>query len=117
MDLVEKVGSGIPRMAGLMSEAGLPSPEYKTEGFFSTVLYKSPKTGKKTGKKTIKETGKKTPDHILEIIKIDPRITVAGIAEQCGLTYNGAYYHIEKLKKQGILTRQGGDKGGEWILL
>lgn len=117
MDLVEKVGSGIPRMADLMKEAGLPAPEYRTEGFFTTVLYKNKNTVKETGKKTIKETGKKKPERILEIIKENPKITVSDIAEQCGLTYNGAYYHIEKMRKKGILSHKGGDKGGEWVIL
>ena len=87
MDLVEKVGSGIPRMADLMQEAGFPAPEYQTEGFFTTVLYKNKNTVKETGKKTIKKTGKKMPEGILEIIKESPQITVSDIAEQCGLTY------------------------------
>ena len=117
MDLVEKVGSGIPRMADLMQEAGLPAPEYRTEDFFTTVLYKNKKTVKETGKKTIKETGKKMPERILEIIKENPQTTVSDIAEQCGLTYNGAYYHIEKMRKKGILSHKGGDKGGEWVIL
>lgn len=117
MDLVEKVGSGIPRMADLMKEAGLPAPEYRTEGFFTTVLYKNKNTVKETGKKTIKKTGKKTPQRILEIIKANPQITVSDIAEQCGLTYNGAYYHIEKMREKGILEHKGGDKGDEWIIL
>lgn len=112
-DLVEKVGSGIPRMADLMQEAGLPAPEYQTEGFFTTVLYKNKNTIKDTGKKT----GKKIPERILEIIKENPQITVSDIAEQCGLTYNGTYYHIEKMRKKGILTHKGGDKGGEWVIL
>lgn len=113
MDLVEKVGSGIPRMADLMQEAGLPAPEYQTEGFFTTVLYKNKNTVKETGKKT----GKKMPERILEIIKENSQITVSDIAEQCGLTYNGAYYHIEKMRKKGILMHKGGDKGGEWVIL
>ena len=117
MDLVEKVGSGIPRMADLMQEAGLPAPEYRTEDFFTTVLYKDQNTVKKTGKETIKKTEKKKPERILEIIKVNPGITVSEIAEQCGLTYNGAYYHIEKMRKKGILTHTGGDKGGEWVIL
>ena len=29
-----------PRMTDLMAEDGLPAPEYRTEGFFTTVLYK-----------------------------------------------------------------------------
>ena len=61
--------------------------------------------------------GKKMPERILEIIKENPQITVSDIAEQCGLTYNGAYYHIEKMWKKGILTHKGGDKGGGWVIL
>ena len=117
MDLVEKVGSGIPRMADLMSEAGLPAPEYRTEGFFTTVLYKGLNTIKKTGKKTVKEIEKKTPERILEIIKENSKITVSEIAKLCGLTYGGAYYHIEKMRKNGLLIHKGGDKGGEWVIL
>ena len=100
-----------------MQEAGLPAPEYRTEDFFTTVLYKDQNTVKKTGKETIKKTEKKKPERILEIIKVNPGITVSEIAEQCGLTYNGAYYHIEKMRKKGILTHTGGDKGGEWVIL
>lgn len=77
----------------------------RTEDFVTTVLYKT--------KKTVKETGKKMPERIMEIIKENPQITVSDIAEQCGLTYNGAYYHIEKMRKKGILSH----KGGEWAIL
>lgn len=67
---------------GFYIDPGLPAPEYQTEGFFTTVLYKN--------KNTVKESG---------------------------LTYNGAYYHIEKMRKKGILTHKSGDKGGEWVIL
>ena len=56
-----------------MQEAGLPAPEYQTEGFFTTALYKN--------KNTVKETGKKMPERILEIIQGNPQITVSDIAE------------------------------------
>lgn len=111
-DRLESSNPGIPRMADLMQEAGLPAPEYQTEGFFTSVLYKNKNTIKDTGKKT----GKKMPERILESIKKSPQITVLDIAKQCGFTYNGAYYHIEKMRKKGILTHKG-DKGGEWVIL
>ena len=99
-------------MADLMSEAGLPAPEYRTEGFFTTVLYKD----LNTVKKTVKEIEKKTPE-LLEIIKENSKITVSEIAKLCGLTYGGAYYHIEKMRKNGLLIHKCGDKGGEWVIL
>lgn len=40
MHLVEKVGSGIPRMRALMKEAGLPEPVFETKGFFSVTFRK-----------------------------------------------------------------------------
>lgn len=101
------------RMADLMSEAGLPATEYRTEGFFTTVLNKD----LNTIKKTVKEIEKKTPERILEIIKENSKITVSEIAKLCGLTYGGAYYHIEKMRKNGLLIHKGGDKGGEWVIL
>lgn len=104
-------------MADLMSKAGLPAPEYRTEGFFTTVLYKDLNTIKKTGKKTVKEIEKKRPERILEILKENSKITVSEIAKLCSLTYGGAYYHIEKMRKNGLLIHKGGDKGGEWVIL
>ena len=71
MDLVERVGSGIPRIAEEMKAAGLPAPEYKTEGFFVTTLYKArPSDTSKTtdlGETTEKKTGKKTRKKTREI--------------------------------------------------
>jgi ATP-dependent DNA helicase RecG len=40
MNLVEHVGSGIGRMRELMLNAGLPEPQYETEGMFNIVLYR-----------------------------------------------------------------------------
>lgn len=43
MNLVEHVGSGIGRMHELMLNAGLPAPEYETEGIFTIILYRKKK--------------------------------------------------------------------------
>lgn len=40
MHLVESVGTGIPRIARILSDDGFPPAEYKTEGFFTTILKK-----------------------------------------------------------------------------
>ena len=40
MHLVESVGTGIPRIARILSDDGFPPAEYKTEGFFTTILRK-----------------------------------------------------------------------------
>ena len=40
MQVVEKVGSGIPRMRRLMKEAELPDPKFDTHGFFTVTFMK-----------------------------------------------------------------------------
>lgn len=107
MDLVEKVGSGIPRMADLMKEAGLPTPEFRTEGFFSTVLYKrkptsSQNVGENVGEKTEKTLkGKeKRKQDILSLMRSDPRISSAELAYAVS-RLAGLIAHASRLFRDG----------------
>ncbi len=36
------------------------------------------------------------------------------LADVCGITEDGVYWNIKKLKEQGIIRRIGPDKGGYW---
>jgi ATP-dependent DNA helicase RecG len=52
---------------------------------------------------------------IIKLIKNNPRITRKELAEQIGnITEDGIKYHLNNLKKQGVLQRVGPDKGGYW---
>jgi len=118
MQLVEKVGSGIPRIAALLSETGLPAAEYKTEGFF-TVIFKRPKKSRdnseESQEKTQVKSQVKTVDQVIKLIKNNPKITTAELAEKCGISENGMFRCLKKLKQAGALYREGPDKGGKWI--
>jgi len=48
MQLVEQIGSGIMRMNDLMKEAGLPLPEFTTEGMFTIRLQRGTETVEKS---------------------------------------------------------------------
>ena len=70
---------------------------------------------KKTTMKTTKKTTKKTTEKIYDIIKENPYISTKDISETIGnITADGVRYHINKLKKLGVLERVGADKGGYW---
>lgn len=56
----------------------------------------------------------KTTEKILLLIRENPSITTEELAAACGLTADGIFYQIRKLKQQGILTREGGRKEGRW---
>ena len=77
MHLVESVGTGIPRIARILYEDGFPPAEYKTEGFFTTTLWK---------KKTLmKESG---------------AITTTELATALGINRSAVMRHIDTLKKE-----------------
>ena len=62
-----------------------------------------------------KKTTKKTTEKIYDIIKENPYISTKDISETIGnITADGVRYHINKLKKLGVLERVGADKGGYW---
>ena len=117
MDLVEKVGSGIPRIAAEMKAAGLPAPKYKTDGYFATILYKAKPALPSIVEEKTKKTREKTRETIRKKMKENPKITTQNLASQIGVNVKTIEWHIKKMKEQGVLERKGPDKGGEWILM
>lgn len=124
MQLVEQVGSGIIRMNDLMREAGLPLPEYTTEGMFTVKLHRpvgavdreSIKEESQRADKLGDKLGDKTREKIEEILKANGQITVSQLAEILDITYKGVEYHIRQMKKEGVLIRVGSRKAGHWKL-
>lgn len=81
-----------------------------------------------TTEETIKKTTAKTTieksstlsgqeKSILSIIEETPIISQREIAARIGLSADGVRYHIDKLKKKGVLRRIGGTKGGRWEIM
>ena len=58
------------------------------------------------------ETASKSSEKILELIKQNPKISAAGIAMEIGISSRGVEKQIKKLRKAGIIKRNGADKGG-----
>lgn len=58
--------------------------------------------------------GTRTLFKYVPLISSGQSITTEELAEACGLTSDGVFYQIKKLKQQGILIREGGRKEGQW---
>ena len=125
MQLVEQVGSGIMRMNDLMKEAGLPTPEYTTEGMFTINLQRKSETveerskpgdklGDKLGDK--QKEKEKTKEKIIEILTVNNQVTIPELAGMLNITYKGIQYHITAMKKDGTIVRVGSRKTGHWKL-
>jgi ATP-dependent DNA helicase RecG len=114
--LVEAWGRGIPLI--LEKE---PKVKFKeTAGIFTTIFHRPSfkdtihKTIHKTIDKTIHKTIPEQERKIIKIMEKNPKITQRELAEKLGLSEVGIRYHIDKLKKKGLLKRVGGKKEGHW---
>jgi len=65
-------------------------------------------------KESLRVTTQKTTQKILALLKEKPGITRVELAEQLGITPDGVKYHLNNLKKEGIIKRIGGRRGGYW---
>ena len=61
-----------------------------------------------------KKTG--TENKILSMIAENPRLTIKEMAERIGMSKNGIIYSMDKLRKEKIISREGAQKNGKWII-
>ena len=73
-------------------------------------------TNKETNKETSKETNKEIANKIIDLLKSRPEIAVKEIAEILNISVGGVRYHINKMKKAGIIEHIGSTKKGKWIV-
>lgn len=64
-----------------------------------------------------KLTGTTTQDIILKLLKNNPSITRNDLADKTGLSPDGGKYHLQVLKRQGIIKHTGSTKKGKWALI
>ena len=121
MHLVESVGTGIPRIARILSEDGFPPADYKTEGFFTTTLWKkkpasTEQSGQGSGKSSV-ESSVKTSVKIKEMMQATPKISLREIAEALAVSTRAIEKAVKKLADDGEIDHKGPKKGGEWVVL
>ena len=111
-------------MTNLLAEAGLPAPEYRTEDFFTAVLYKKrPTSSQNVIENVIENVGEKLigkakrEKDILDMMRQHPNISIAELAQSLGVTERTIARDIAHLQKSNRLTRRGGYKGGSWKIL
>ena len=73
-------------------------------------------TNKETSKETNKETNKEISERILDIMRKTPEISVKETAQILDISVGGVRYHINKMKKSGLIGHIGSTKKGKWII-
>ena len=80
----------------------------------NTETDRKPNTDTETNIKTNTDT--ETADRIMAIMKEHPAITVKKIAQQLNLSVGGVRYHVNKMKKDGLVEHIGSSKKGTWLI-
>jgi len=66
---------------------------------------------------TTQKTAHKTTQEILSAIRTNPAVTRSELASILNMTDDGAKYHLDKLRRQGVIKRVGPRKGGHWEVI
>ena len=98
------------------SHIGCSNKPIEMNGSEATTEATTETTTEKT-EKTTEKTTESTTEKIIRMIKKNPQITNKELAETCGITEDGVYWNTKKLKKNNIIRRVGGDRGGHWEVI
>ena len=132
MKIIEKWGTGIPRLFEACEEYGLPKPELiDFDGDFRVNMYRkiesepgvngvttqatqgTTQTTQGTTQAELSEDDKAVLMSILE----DPHITQKEIAAKLDWKIDRVKYYLNKLKKKGIIERVGTSQNGHWKIV
>ncbi|MFH1173504.1 MAG: ATP-binding protein [archaeon] len=111
MGKVERAGTGIQRMKDKMKEAGLPEPSFEVENFFIVTMQRT-----QEGIKPKSETLTPKQEQILALLKENPSLTQAKLAEKLGDTQRHIQRIIVELKKRDFIEHTGSKKAGQWVV-
>lgn len=126
MKIIEKWGSGIPRIIRECREYGLREPELiDLDGDFRVNLYREYQNGG-TISGTIGTisgtigTNQKIgieEQQIIAILKTNPKSTQKNIQEQMKISIRSVKRIMADLQGKGVIIRKGNNRTGEWIVL
>ena len=110
------LGSGIKRALAEWPEISF-TDDRDGSMFIATVHRKGLddiESAEKGSLKSSQKGSQKSSQKIIELMKNDPKITVANLALHIGITERAIKKQIGKLKAKGRIRRIGPDKGGSW---
>ena len=97
MNLVEHVGLGIGRMKELMLNAGLPEPEYETEGMFTVTLRRKASVVENPG---LSELEKQVKD----FMSVEIKPSIDELCEKTGKKKSTIYNTLKSLREKGYIS-------------
>lgn len=120
MQVVEKVGSGIPRMRRLMEEAGLPEPKFETQGFFTVTFMKRIGANKADGDRIndrLNDRLNLREKRVLEILSESPGLRTNELSGLLGVSNSTLSRSLKNLVNLGVIEYRGAKKNGGYFII
>lgn len=112
MKIIEKWGTGIPRIFRECQEYGRPKPELiDFDGDFRVNMYRNTAEVEMTDKVTDKEK------EVLLLLYENPSYTMLELAEKLNISRKTVAVRLKKLREKGVIERIGSDRKGYWNIL
>lgn len=124
MKIIEKWGTGIPRIFRECKEYGLPEPELVDfDGDFRVNMYRNINERFTSEEKQVTDVTEKVTEKvtdieakILELVSDDPAITTSKLADILSVTRKTISTHMKSLREKNIIERIGSDRKGYWSI-
>ena len=113
VELVESLGSGMPR---ILESYGRECFTFMEHFIRFTVSFKRNVTDNVTDNVT-EETISQRQRKILEMMKLDIRISSSELAERLSVTQRTIKRDIETLKRNHLIKRMGNERTGYWVVI
>ena len=118
---IEAWGRGIERIMAVCKSTGCTEPQFDYDGggLWTIFHFGNDYVGatQKTTQKTTRKLSQMQED-ILAYLTENPTASRKELSQQiANSTENGIKYNLERLKKLGLIRREGADKGGFWKIL
>lgn len=121
MHIVEKVGSGVPRMRRLMKEAGLPEPEFENKGFFTVRFVKRKKTQNVIDDRLndrLNDRLKEREKQVFQILTESPGLRTNELSSIIEVSISTLSRTLKNLVDLGLIEYRGSKKtGGYYIII
>ena len=131
MKIIEKWGTGIPRIFRECREYGLPDPElidfdgdFRVNMYRNTAIDYSPRVNDRVNDKVNDRVNDKVNDRVNEIeekilkfIDNDPAITITQLSMELELSRNTIAAKLKTLKEKKMIERVGSSRKGYWKIL
>ena len=115
MHVVEKVGSGVPRMRELMKDAGLPEPNFSTKGFFTVTFMKRVKPNRDDDDR-LNDRLNSREKRVIQILEETPGLRTNELSSMIEVSIPTLSRTLKNLIDLGLIEYRGAKKTGGYFV-